>query len=119
MSRSIRIATVIAALIALIAGGVLYAQAQGPGGRSGRGPGFGPGGPPPMGLPLRELNLTDGQQAQVRQLMTQYREQVRSLNDRLEGDIRAILTPDQQQQADTLKAEREAKMKQRRQERTQ
>jgi len=120
MLRPLRIVTIIAALVALIAGGVLYAQAQGPGGRGGRGPGgFGTGGPPSMGLPLRELNLTEAQQEQVRQLMTQYREQVRALNDRLEGDIRALLTPDQQQQADKLKAEREARMKQRRQERTQ
>jgi Spy/CpxP family protein refolding chaperone len=70
-------------------------------------------------MPLRELNLSDAQQEQVRQLMTQYREQVRALNDRLEADIRALLTPDQQQKADKLKAEREAQMKQRRQQRQQ
>ena len=117
MARPIRIVTMIAALIALLAGGALYAQAQGPGGRGGGPGGFGRGGPD--GLPLRALNLTDAQQEQVRQLMTQYREQVRALNDRLEGDIRALLTPDQQQQADKLKAEREVQIKQRRQERTQ
>ena len=39
--------------------------------------------------------------------------------DTLEQDIRAILTPEQQQQADKLRADREAKVKDRRQQRTQ
>src|SRR4051794_35759114 len=116
MVRPIRIVAVMAALIALLAGGAaLYAQAQGPGGPRG-GRGFGPGGP---GLPLRSLNLTDAQQEQVRQLTAQYRDQVKALSDRLEADIRAILTPEQQQQADKLKSDREAQMKQRRQSREQ
>ena len=118
MVRLIRIVMVIAALVALLAGGVVLAQG-GPGGGRGRGAGgFGPGGPG-FGLPLRELNLTDAQRDQVRQVMEQYRPQFQALNDRLEGDIRALLTPEQQQQADTLRADREAKVKERRQQRTQ
>ena len=115
MTRHIRIGIAGAVLTALLAGGAaMYAQAPDRGAR-GRGPGgFGPGGPP-VGMALRELNLSDAQQEQVRQLMMQYREQVRALNDRLNGDIRALLTPEQQQKADALRAEREARMKQRRQ----
>ena len=115
MVRPIRIVAMIAALVALLAGGVaLYAQG-GPGGGRGRGAGgFGPGGPG-AGLPLRELNLTDAQREQVRQVMEQYRPQFEALNERVQSDIRAILTPEQQQQADKLRADREAKMKARRQ----
>ena len=111
MLRPIRIVMVIAALVALLAGGVaLYAQG-GPGGGRGRGAGgFGPGGPG-FGLPLRELNLTEAQREQVRGVMEQYRPQFQALNDRLQGDLRAILTPEQQQQADKLRADREAKAK--------
>jgi Spy/CpxP family protein refolding chaperone len=115
MIRQIHIATMGVALTVLLAGGAAI-YAQGSGGPRGRGPGgFGPGGPPAAGLALRELNLNDTQQEQVRQLMTQYREQVGALNDRLESDIRALLTPEQQQKADTLRADREARMKERRQ----
>ena len=114
MVRPIRIVMMIAALVALLAGGVaLYAQG-GPGGGRGRGgAGFGPGGPG-FGLPLRALNLTDAQREQVRAVTEQYRPQFQALNDRLQSDIRAILTPEQQQQADKLRADREAKIKERR-----
>jgi Spy/CpxP family protein refolding chaperone len=115
MIRQIHIGTVSVVLAVLLAGGAaMYAQAPGAGGARGRGQGgFGPAAPP-VALALRELNLTDAQQAQVRQLMTQYREQVRGLNDRLETEIRALLTPEQQQQADKLRAERAARTKERR-----
>ena len=114
MARPIRIVAMIVALAALLAGGAaLYAQG-GPGGNRGRGAGgFGSGGPG-GGLPLRELNLTDAQRDQVRQVMQQYRPQFQALNERVQSDIRAILTPAQQQKADTLRADREAKMKARR-----
>jgi Spy/CpxP family protein refolding chaperone len=72
-----------------------------------------------MGLPLRELTLTDAQQQQVRQIMEQYRPQFQALNERMESDIRAVLTPEQQQQADKLKADRQARIQQRRQRPTQ
>jgi Spy/CpxP family protein refolding chaperone len=68
------------AVVAMCAAGVVYAQ--GPGGRSGGPGGFGgPGGPGfggpggPGGLPLRELNLTETQQQQVRDVIQQYRDQ--------------------------------------------
>ncbi len=115
MVRPIRIVAMIVALVALLAGGAaLYAQG-GPGAGRGRGAGgFGPGGPG-GGLPMRELNLTEAQREQVRSVMEQYRPQFQALNERLQSDIRAILTPEQQQKADTLRADREAKGKERRQ----
>jgi Spy/CpxP family protein refolding chaperone len=120
MVRPIRIVAVIVALIALLAGGAaLYAQAQGTGGPRGAGRGFGPGGPGAAGLPLRALKLTDAQQQQVRQIMEQYRPQFQALNERVASDIRAILTPEQLQQADKLKADRDARAQQRRQKRSQ
>lgn len=114
MVRPIRIVALIAALVALLAGGAaLYAQGGSGGGRGRAAGGFGPGGPG-FGLPLRELKLTDAQREQVRQVMEQYRPQFQALNDRLASDIRALLTPEQQQQADKLRADREARMKERR-----
>jgi Spy/CpxP family protein refolding chaperone len=155
MFRHIRFAGVIALLVALLAGGgFVYAQDAQPGAR-GRGPGFGRGGPggPGAGLPLRELNLTDAQREQVRQLTQQNREQMRALFDRmrlaqearrkavetvpfnesqvraamsdlaaveadlavaearLQADIYALLSGDQQQQLQKLRAEREARAK--------
>ncbi len=114
MVRPIRIVMAVAALVALLGGGVAIQAQGGPGGgRRGAG-GFGPGGPG-AGLPLRELNLTEAQREQVRSVMEQYRPQFQALNDRLQADIRAILTPEQQQQADRLRADREATRKERRQ----
>jgi periplasmic protein CpxP/Spy len=104
---------------------------------------------------LRDLNLTEAQQQQVRQLTEQLREQSRALVEavrkgeearrdaveavpvdepriraamqqlgdaqtelaileaRLHSDVYALLTPEQQQQAQKLRAEREARVKQR------
>ena len=77
--------TVTAALAALLAGGVAFAQAPDGGGRGrGRG-GFGPGG----GLPLRALNLSEAQQEQVRTLTQQYREQSRTAAERLRAAMDA------------------------------
>jgi Spy/CpxP family protein refolding chaperone len=60
------------ALVAvLLATGLAFAQDSapgrpgGPGGRAGRG---GPGGPRDLGLPLAQLNLTDAQRQQIRDL---------------------------------------------------
>ena len=126
-------------------------------------PGFGPGdqGPGPggfgAGLMLRDLNLTDAQQQQVRQLTEQLREQSRTLVEavrkgeearrdaveavpvdepriraamqqlgdaqtelailqaRFHSDVYALLTPDQQAQAQKVRADREARLKQRQQ----
>ena len=70
-------------VVALLAGGVAMAQGPrfgGPGGRGGPGGGaFG------MGLPLRELQLTDAQQQQVRDIRSRHETQVRELTSRLEA----------------------------------
>ena len=108
-----------------------------------------------MGLPLAELNLTDAQRQQVRQLMEQFQAQNRTLFEqvrqgeearrnaveaipvdesrirtvmqqlaesetelavqraRLHSELHALLTPEQQAQAQKLRTEREARMKQR------
>jgi periplasmic protein CpxP/Spy len=72
--------TLSAAVTVLLAGGAVYAQGPGPGGRDGRGPdGFGRGG----GLPLRALNLTEAQQQQIRTLTQQNRQQNRTTAERL------------------------------------
>lgn len=82
MARIRSLATGVA-LVALLATSVAFAQ--GPrnggqfGGRSGRGA-FGPGGP---GLPLNELNLTEAQREQVREIRDRYRDQTRQFAERL------------------------------------
>ena len=74
------------ALVALLATSVAYAQEPPGGGFGGRGGrGFGPGGP---GLALNELNLTDAQREQVREIRGRYREQIQTLSRRL-GDLTA------------------------------
>ncbi len=84
--KRFRSLTLTAALAVLLAGGAMYAQGPGPGGRTGRGPGgFGPGG----GLPLRALNLTEAQQQQVSTLAQQNREQTRTVTDRLRTAMEA------------------------------
>jgi len=136
----------------LLVGGLAFGQGPGFNGPPGRG--GGPGGPE-FGLPVRELNLTDAQQQQVRELMEQFRTETRTLIEqvrkgeearrdaveaipvdegrirsamqqlaeaetdlavrqaRLHGEIYGLLTPDQQQQAQKLRAERQARLKQR------
>ena len=74
------------ALVALLATSVANAQEPRGGGFGGRGGrGFGPGGP---GLALNELNLTDAQREQVREIRGRYREQIQTLSRRL-GDLTA------------------------------
>jgi Spy/CpxP family protein refolding chaperone len=159
MFRDHRFFGLIALVAALATGGALaHAQAPPGGGLRGRGPGIGPGfgpGGPPAGLILRNLDLTDAQQEQVRELTQQNREQIRGLMDRmraaqdarreavevvpfneslirsamrdladveadlavaearLQSDIYALLTPDQQQRVQKMRADREARLKQR------
>jgi periplasmic protein CpxP/Spy len=70
------------ALVALLATSVAFAQGPrggGPfGGRGGRG--FGPGA---SGLALTELNLTDTQREQVREIRERFRDQTRQFAERL------------------------------------
>jgi protein CpxP len=82
MNRFRSLATGVA-LVALLATSVAYAQGPRGGGRGGRG--FGPGGP---GLALNELNLTDAQREQVREIRDRYQEQIQTLSRRL-GDLAA------------------------------
>lgn len=145
------------ALVALLATSVAYAQGPRGGGFGGRGGrGFGPGAP---GMMLNELNLTDAQREQVKEIRDRYREQTQTLTRRLgdlavkqrqaietmpvnetlitsatqdmvqtqvevavqeahlNADIWSVLTPEQQATATKLRAERQAQMQQRRQER--
>jgi Spy/CpxP family protein refolding chaperone len=150
MIRRSYLFTLTTLIVALLVGGLVYGQAT----QFGPGRGRGPGGFAP-GLPLQELNLTDAQQQQVRQLMEQFRVDTRTLVEqvrkgeearrdaveaipvdegrirsamqqlaeaqadlavrqaRLHSEIFGLLTPDQQQQAQKLRAEREARLKQR------
>jgi Spy/CpxP family protein refolding chaperone len=145
----------------VLASGAALAQGPGrpagPGGRGGRpgGPG-GPGGPGDLGLPLAQLNLTDSQRQQIREL-TQRRlpdgqpvqERLRTAMDarraamdtipvnegairataadlaaaeteaailqaHLRADVFALLTPEQQDQAKKLQAQRDARVDDRR-----
>ena len=86
MSR-FRCFTMTVVLAGVVAAGAVYAQ--GPGGR-GRGPGgfgLGFGGPGgrggPGGLPLRELNLSETQQQQIRDVTVQFRDQNRAAAEQL------------------------------------
>src|SRR5687768_6501275 len=86
--------TITAALIALLAGGAAFAQGPGPGGRRGPGAPDGFGGPggrggPGGGLPFRELNLSEAQQQQVRDVSERYREQNRGAAEQLHTAMEA------------------------------
>jgi Spy/CpxP family protein refolding chaperone len=69
------------AVVGLLATGIAFAQGPrgGPGGR-GRGDGFGPGG---LGIPLRQLNLTEAQRTQLEQIRDQHREDVQTSMQKL------------------------------------
>jgi Spy/CpxP family protein refolding chaperone len=87
--------TAAVAVVALLAGGLAYAQ----GPRGGR-PG-GPGGRGPLaGLPLRELQLTDAQQEQVRQIRSRHQTQIRDAMTKLDTARRA-----QQKAVETVPAD--------------
>jgi periplasmic protein CpxP/Spy len=77
MFRFHSLATGVAA-VALLATSVAFAQGPRGGGRFG-----GPGGPGPLGLKLRALNLTDAQREQVREIRERSREQMRAALQRL------------------------------------
>lgn len=81
MTRRFRLVFFAALVAALVGAAALYAQ----GGAVGRGPGFGRwAGSPGLMLPLRQLDLTDAQRTQVRQLVERHRSEVRPLMERLQ-----------------------------------
>jgi Spy/CpxP family protein refolding chaperone len=84
-----------AAMAAMLATGA-SSYAQGPGfGRRGGGPG-GPPGVAGPGLALRELNLTDAQQEQVKSIRERHRDEAQQIGERLrtamEAERKAIET---------------------------
>jgi len=79
-----------AVMAAMLATGA-SSYAQGPGfGRRGGGPG-GPGGfgRPGVALPLRDLNLTDAQQQQVRDIRERHRDEAQQIGERLRTAMEA------------------------------
>jgi Spy/CpxP family protein refolding chaperone len=68
-------------VVGLLASGIAFAQGPrgGPGGR-GRGNGFGPGA---LGIPLRQLNLTEAQRTQLEQIRGQHRADMESAMKKL------------------------------------
>jgi Spy/CpxP family protein refolding chaperone len=83
--------TACALVAGLLAGGAAFAQAQGaPDGFRGRGPrAGGPGGFGGPGLALRELNLTDAQQEQIRSIREQHRDEVVQAETQVRGAMEA------------------------------
>lgn len=83
--KTLKSVTAAAAIAAMLAGGAT-AFAQGPGPRRG-----GPGGPGGFGrpggagidLPLRDLNLTDAQQQQVKAIREKHRTEAQDIGERL------------------------------------
>ena len=146
------------AIVTLLATSVVFAQGpRGAGAFGGRG-GRGPTGPAGLGVALGQLNLTDAQREQVREVRERNREQIQTLAQRLgeatekqrqaietlpvnealitsatqdmamaqvevaiqearlNAEVWSILTPEQQAQATKLRAERNARLEERRQE---
>jgi Spy/CpxP family protein refolding chaperone len=85
--KGLRSITAGAAIVALLGTGAAFAQG-GPGGRRSGGP----GGPGPFGfggrgggidLPLRDLNLTDVQQQQIKDIRERHRSEAQQIGERL------------------------------------
>jgi Spy/CpxP family protein refolding chaperone len=78
MGRSLTAGVVV---VGLLATGIAFAQGPrgGPGGR-GRGDGFGPGA---LGIPLRQLSLTEAQRTQLEQIRDQHRADMESAMKKL------------------------------------
>ncbi len=75
----------------LLAGGAAFAQGPGgrPGGPGGRGGRGGIGAPGDLGLPLAQLNLTDSQRQQIRDLTQQRRQGGEQVQERLRAAMDA------------------------------
>jgi protein CpxP len=89
------------AVVGLFATGIAFAQGPrgGPGGRS-RGDGFGPGG---LGIPLRQLNLTEAQRTQLEQVREQHRGDLQSAMRKLAAARQAQQTAIESIPADEAK----------------
>jgi len=73
----------IAAMLTTATTAIAQGRPGGPRERPGGAAGFGRLGGPGPGLPLRELNLSDAQQQQVREIEQRHRDAARQLGDRL------------------------------------
>jgi protein CpxP len=76
----------------LLASGAAFAQDQGGPGRPGGGRGGrlgGPGGPGDVGLPLQQLNLSDSQRQQIRELIQRRRQEGEQVQTRLRAAMDA------------------------------
>jgi len=76
----------------LLASGAAFAQGPGGPGRPGGGRGGrlgGPGGPGDLGLPLGQLNLSDGQRQQIRELTQRRRQEGEQVQTRLRAAMDA------------------------------
>ncbi len=81
--KSLRVFGAAALIAALTAGSAVYAQGPNGPGRGGRGVG-GPGGPGgPGGLPIRQLNLTEAQQEQIKSIRERHASDLRTAQERL------------------------------------
>src|SRR5262245_8843392 len=89
------------AMVGLLATGLAFAQGPrgGPGGRRG-GDGFGPGG---LGIPLRQLNLTEAQRTQLQQIRDQHRADMESAMKKLAAARKAQRTAIESVPADEAK----------------
>lgn len=76
--------TAIAVVELMVLTGVVFAQ-----GPRGGGPWRGSGGPAGFGLPIRELNLTDAQQQQVRDIRDRSRQESQAAGERLRTALEA------------------------------
>jgi Spy/CpxP family protein refolding chaperone len=65
------------------------------------------GGPGAFGLPgLRALDLNDAQKDQIKTITESHREEMRQIAERMRTQVLSVLTPEQQQKLNELRAER-------------
>jgi Spy/CpxP family protein refolding chaperone len=99
--------TFIAAIVAAIfmTGIAVAVMAQPQGGAVVQGRPF--GGPGGLGLPgLHALDLNDAQKEQIKTITQSHREEMRQIAERMRTQVLSVLTPEQQQKFNELRAER-------------
>jgi Spy/CpxP family protein refolding chaperone len=88
-------------------GMAVFQGRRGPGGPFNGAPGRPFGGPGGFGLPgLRALDLNDAQKEQIKTITQSHREEMRQIAERMRTQILSVLTPEQQQKFNELRAER-------------